>query len=572
VTKPKPDLSPLLPDDVTLKARRAALIDSVSRGAGRPRPKSSWRRHRLRLALGSAVALAAVAAALILSASGDSTSKAFAVVPREGGGVTIKIFSLEDASGLEQALEDAGIRAQVNWLPAGTVCREPHYTPSRVHIPGGGTMGGMSMGGPGVVTIGVGSTKSYRESFGKLRRGELSQSEIRDSVANINLDPAAFRPDQSVVLTGSPVPYNGDPEGGSITKFDVAKGTVKPCEPVPAPPGGNNPYGLPGTGGGPDYIPQGDRGLGRAAAAAYLHHAADAARASDAHVDGPPGQGQFLYTRTIEAHLEAWDPDGRPSGSRSKPRYFTDRQLGSETAMPALLLVTKEVWTARDGTTRERETLDRVDFLANADQRRWERAGSPPPFEFDPAEHDVSRDGAGRLVKDFRARAFRGKREFKYLAKLSRLPTDPEALRLAIENRDNGGGPVDPSPAGTQRGGATVETLLEILREPLASASLRAAAFDALAEIPGIGFERGVTDATRRRGDAIGWTRERGFGRRVIFDPHTSRILAEAEMIFGPPSTDENGAPAGTPFRETAYRRSAIVNSTRERRGAPATP
>src|SRR4029077_1636244 len=188
----------------------------------------AWRRRGPRLALAGAVALAAVAVGLIVSAGSGNDSTAFAVQPQPGGGVTIKIFSLEDASGLEQALEEAGIKSQVTWMPAGKVCREPHYTPSVVHLPGGGTFGGMSMGGPGGITIGIGSTKPWRESFGKRMRGEMSDDEMRNSVANFNLDPKAFRPDQSVVLSGTPVPYDGDPEGGSITKMGVAEGPVEP--------------------------------------------------------------------------------------------------------------------------------------------------------------------------------------------------------------------------------------------------------------------------------------------------------------------------------------------------------
>jgi hypothetical protein len=167
-------------------------------------------------------------------------------------------------------------------------------------------------------------------------------------------------------------------------------------------------------------------------------------------------------------------------------------------------------------------------------------------------------------VKDFASQSFRGRHEFTYLSRLSRLPTEPEALRLAVENRRGGSSPLDPSPASSPRGGATVERLLEILSEPIASPALRAAAFNALAEIPGIGLERDVADGAGRHGDAISWVRESGFGRRFIFDPRTGEILAEAEMILGPTATDEYGAPAGTPYRETAYLRSGIVDSARE--------
>jgi hypothetical protein len=150
------------------------------------------------------------------------------------------------------------------------------------------------------------------------------------------------------------------------------------------------------------------------------------------------------------------------------------------------------------------------------------------------------------------------------MSRLSLLPTEPEALRLAVENRRSGSSPLAPSPASSARGGATVERLLEILIEPIASPALRAAAFNALAEIPGIGLERGVADAAGRHGDAISWIRESGFGRRFIFDPDTGDVLAEAEMIFGPKAAGEYGAPVGTPYRETAYLRSEIVDSTHE--------
>lgn len=547
----------LLDELKAVVAERGAAQATTAEGAT---PTPAWRRAP-RLALGAVAVLAAAVAVLVFNSGGDNPPRAFAVEPHDGGGVTIKVYSLEDASGLEEALAEAGIRSQVTWLPAGEVCREPHYEPSIVHLPGGGTFGGMTMGGPGgPMTIAVGRTKQWRESFGKHRRGEISADEL----ANVNLDPAAFRPSQSVIISGTPTPYGGDPEGGSIAKLGVAEGPVEPCKPVPAlPSGSGGPFGL-SPGGGPSYTPRGDESLSQAAIAAELRGAADAAKAAGAEVDGPPGPGQYLYVKTKEAHLEAWDPDGPPSGPRTKPRYFTDRQLGSESAMPALVPTLKEVWTAPDGTTRERETLGRVAFLAGVDQKRWEEAGSPPPFEYDPDEHEVHRDSAGRPVKDYAAKAFRGRREFTYLSRLAQLPTEPEALRRAVENRRGSGS--DPSPASSQRGGATVERILEILAEPMAGPALRAAAFGALAEIPGIGLERDVTDVAGRRGDAIAWTREGGFGRRYIFDPRTARVLSQAEVIFDAKAAEHPGIPNGTVFRETAYLQAGIVGSTRSKR------
>ena len=563
-----PEQKPLPDFEQRLLARLKAVVAergeaaAAAEAARAQDATPSWRRRGPRLAFCAGFAVAAITVALIVSAGGDNPSKAFAIEPQKGGGVTIKIYSLEDASGLEAALEDAGIRAQVTWLPAGKVCREPHYKPTIVHLPGGGSFGGGTMSGPGGITIGIGSTQQWRERFGEYRRGEISAEEYRNSTPNLNLDPDAFAPDQSVVISGTPVPYNGNPEGGSITKMGVAEGPVAPCKLVPALPSGFGAFGST-EGGGPAYIPHGDKSLPRAAVAADLHQAAESAEASDTSVEAPPASGQFLYTKTDVTQLEGWLPKGHGKGSKSHPRYFVP--INDPSARYALVPAVKEVWTAADGETLVRETLGRVDFLSAANQGLWEDAGSPPPWAFDPSEHDVNRDSSGRPVKEFASNSFRGRHEFTYLSRLSRLPAEPEALRLAVENRDGASSPLDPSSARSPRGGATVERLLEILSEPITSPALRAAAFSALAEIPGIGLERDVADAAGRRGDAISWVRESGFGRRFIFDPHTGKVLAEAEMIFGPKATDEYGAPAGTPYRETAYLQSEIVDSTHER-------
>jgi hypothetical protein len=556
--KPQPDFEQRLLARLRAVVAERGAAATAAEAAEAQAATPSWRRRAPRLALVAGIVLATVVVALIVNAGGDNTSKAFAVEPQKGGGVRIEVYSLEDASGLEQALQDAGIKAQVTWLPAGKVCREPHYTPTIVHLPGGGSFGGGTMSGPGGITIGIGSTKAWRESFGQRRRGEIPD----DQLANFNLDPEAFHPDQSVVLSGTPVPYNGDPEGGSITKMGVAEGPVEPCKQVPALPSGFGAFGF-SEAGGSDYIPRGDEALPQAAIAADLRQAAGSAAASETQVEAPPGPGQFLYTKTNVVQLQGWLPKGHAKGSKAHPRYFVP--INDPSARYALVPVLKEVWTAPSGKTHVRETLGRVNFLSSADQRLWEDAGSPPPWAFDPSEHDVSRDSSGRRLKEFASNSFRGRHEFTYMSRLSRLPTEPEALRLAVEHRRGGSSPLDPSPASSPRGGASIERLLEILSEPIASPALRAAAFNALAEIPGIGLERGVADAAGRRGDAISWVRERGFGRRFIFDPHSGKVLADAEMIFGPRASEEYGAPADTPYRETAYLQSGIVGSTNER-------
>jgi hypothetical protein len=267
--------------------------------------------------------------------------------------------------------------------------------------------------------------------------------------------------------------------------------------------------------------------------------------------------------------LEGWLPNGPGTGSKDHPRYFTAHIPVNYPNAPAALVSTlKEVWTAPDGKTRVRESLDRVRFFSTADQRRWEAAGSPPPFEYDPAEHEVRRDGAGRPVKEFASRSWRGRNVFANVSSLAKAPTEPEALRLAVEHRRRESSPVPASPANSDRGSVTAERLWEILSEPVTSPALRAAAINALAEMPGIGLEHDVADNAGRHGDALTWVRERGFGRELIFDPRTSRVLAQGEVVFAEPSAGEYGVEPGTPFRETAYLRSGIVNSTKRPRAS----
>lgn len=191
-----------------------------------------------RLAVGAAVVLATATAALVFNSGGDNTPKAFAVEAQEGGGVTIEIYSPEDAAGLEGALAEAGIRSQVTWLPAGMACREPRFTESAVQSPLGGSFGGMAAAGPGkAMTIGLISSQEWHERRQAYLRGEMSDAEY-EVPANIILDPESFRPDQTMVISGSRGTYQGDPEGGFEMRIGIAEGQVERCEPISLPDGG----------------------------------------------------------------------------------------------------------------------------------------------------------------------------------------------------------------------------------------------------------------------------------------------------------------------------------------------
>ncbi|MBS1676513.1 MAG: hypothetical protein JST08_03920 [Actinobacteria bacterium] len=518
---------------VRLKAvvakRGAATADP---GPLPPASPGSRRRRSMRLALAGAAALTIAVVVLVISSGSDGTSRAFAVEPLKGGGVAIKIYSLEGAADLEAALEREGIPAHVDWLQAQMTCGERHLTPSSVQTAMGGRTGGVEIGGPApALTIGVMTADQYRAVSRAYMRDFRKKGSSHAVLPNLTFEPHSFRPGQSVVIVGSPEPHGGDPEGGYRAQVEVVEGPVPPCKPVPE---------AAGSIGAIEVSPGGEAGGAAAAEAAV------------------PGPGQFLFTKTEVVQLQSWEPDGPGTGPKAHPRYFTSRAPGKN-GMPALVPTTKEVWTAPDGRTHVRETLGRIKFLSPADQQRWEEAGSPPPFEYDPAEHHIKQDGAGNPMKEYSSRNWRGRHAFSIVPKLYKLPTEPEALRLAIEHQPAG---TPPAAASSREGGTTVQRLLEILAEQTASPELHAAAFGALAEIPGIGRERDATDAAGRHGEALTWDNERGFGSEVIFDPETSTVLARSEMVFGPPSTKEQGVPPKTVFRETAYLSAKIVDSS----------
>lgn len=215
---------------VTERAEQKRVIEPEMHTPG-------WRRAP-RLAFGATAVCAAAAAIVVFNSGSDHTSKAFAVEPQDGGGVTISVYSAEDSAGLEGALAEAGIHSQVTWLPAGMTCREPRFTPSSASTSGGGTIGGMTLAGPGqAMTIGVMSHEQWDELWRQHTSGEISSDDYYASTGNVSLDPAALRPDQTVVIFGSRGPYAGDPEGGFEAQLAIAEGPVEPCDPVKVPAG-----------------------------------------------------------------------------------------------------------------------------------------------------------------------------------------------------------------------------------------------------------------------------------------------------------------------------------------------
>jgi hypothetical protein len=99
----------------------------IAQHGGQTAPRRPrWKRGGMRVA---AVAVAAIALAIIIAqpiVGGDRLgTPAYAVTKDASGVVTVEIRSIEDATGLEAAIEATGVSAAVHYLPAGKVCGPP---------------------------------------------------------------------------------------------------------------------------------------------------------------------------------------------------------------------------------------------------------------------------------------------------------------------------------------------------------------------------------------------------------------------------------------------------------------
>jgi hypothetical protein len=102
-----------------------ALLAELRREvAEHPAPAPAARRQprrRLKLvAAGAVVAAAATVAAVGMTGGGPTASPAYAVEQNGDGGVIVTVHRLDDAAGLEQALVDSGIDADVSYDPHGS--------------------------------------------------------------------------------------------------------------------------------------------------------------------------------------------------------------------------------------------------------------------------------------------------------------------------------------------------------------------------------------------------------------------------------------------------------------------
>lgn len=228
----------------------------------------------------------------------------------------------------------------------------------------------------------------------------------------------------------------------------------------------------------------------------------------------PPTPGQFVYTKS-----ESMNENSAIVGGK-EINFFQNQ--------------TREIWIGPDGSGRLREVNSAPRFASSADEAAWVAVGKP----------DLT---GGSLTDDS---------TFKpgglYYLDLSKLPTDPGALKQLIVSRTVEGGP----PGDDE----TFTIIGDLLRETYASPGVRAALYTIAAELPGVQLVGSTTDHLGRAGTAVAYV-SHGVSHELIFDPQTAALLGEETTVVDPSQVTPS-APAGTVLGWTSYLSSGVVDST----------
>ena len=251
----------------------------------------------------------------------------------------------------------------------------------------------------------------------------------------------------------------------------------------------------------------------------------------------------------------------------------------------ALVPVVLESWSG-PSAGREREVMGAPQFISPAERRRWQRAGSPLPGTFDPKARRARRQddvflikGGGRVLEARRGvydvrtpEAARSRLRSQQGAPAGEQAADPP--RSAPPR-----GPAQHHQGSRQRGREADERRRDHrgpLRHPQQSrrdpeAPRRHLRTPSPKECPGIEVKTHATDLAGRKGDAIVFDDKDGFEDEYIFDPDTTAVLGERSVLVHPDDRiwQDKGLPPGLVFRDSAYLRSAVVDSTRQRGSAP---
>jgi len=263
------------------------------------------------------------------------------------------------------------------------------------------------------------------------------------------------------------------------------------------------------------------RGETETALARVLNQVADVASEQQSQ---SPGPHQFLYTRSRSAYLStvAFAPgcEERPCEASEEWSVLVPRR--------------NESWVPFDGFRfgRVRSVTGKPEFVSEVQRAAWVAAGSPPLARAGQVEDSTLTGGVPLDGED--------------------LPTDPAALRRLVEAREIPG--VEGPPGEAE----TFVLIGDMLRHAYLPASVRAALYEATAELPGVELLGAVEDPAGRPGTGIAYAdRKRGVRHELILDPETSALLGERDSLI------RSGAHGfeGTTIGYAAYLEEKVVDS-----------
>jgi len=142
---------------------------------------------------------------------------------------------------------------------------------------------------------------------------------------------------------------------------------------------------------------------------------------------------------------------------------------------------------------------------------------------------------------------FGGKYDFPTTADFADMPRDPDRLVDFMRAMPSG------SDAGPDE--RTFHAIRDALLSDLAPADLRAAMYEALAEIPGVFLSHGVANLEGRRGVAISYRNESGYSvEQLVIDPSTGEFIGVREVTIAA----DRFIPAGTVVNSSAVTRTVV--------------
>jgi hypothetical protein len=243
-------------------------------------------------------------------------------------------------------------------------------------------------------------------------------------------------------------------------------------------------------------------------AAAALREAADAARAQD----GIP-TGKYLYVRSVNASLafgfvlvDPSDPEGQALDCcEAFVPHVREMWLGDEPG---------------DARLRERRAGD-FEFLSEEERERWVALGRP--------ELEAKTPFSG-ILAGLPPRSW-------YDGPLD-LPSDADVIYEQFKEDAEGDTPLAGVSFETHVTWSMFLHFSDVLREARATPEQRAAAYEALARVPGVVLVGETTDRLGRRGLAVGIdvvdNEPSGFLFRqvLVFDPATAGLLEERREVL----------------------------------------